>query len=235
MCYEDGWVTPWLKSPRTFWFPAGEKDLISLAIHAVVTCSFFCFVLFARWGGIWGPNPSASSDRRDSNLKSADSPVVQLSLLLFLGSWWLYPFKTLSFMRFSALYCWSQVCVEVSVKTFGFGFLISVRRAFTGVSLIKSCLFAPCVLCLCCWHHCAHFIFFFDVCFYLLFVLLSAQPVCTQPHALLSVTPAFNHKSGLTPRTDGWSAETLPRSLAACGRGGRLFMQPLSLAVLLCC
>lgn len=139
----------------------------------------------------------------DSNLKSADSPEEQLSLLLFLGSWWLHPFKTLSFLHFPA---WSHICVEVSVKTFGFGFLNSVCGAFEGASLIKSCFFALRVLCLCCWHHCAHFIFFFDVCFYLFFVLLSAQSVRAHSHTLFSPThpPLIISRSGRHGRTAGW-------------------------------
>lgn len=80
----------------------------------------------------------------------------------------------------------------------------------------------------------------FHLLFWCMFVFVLCFTFCaacahTAARSSSSLTPAFNHQSETTPRTDGWLGETLPRSLAVCGHGGRLFMQLLSLAVSLRC
>lgn len=78
----------------------------------------------------------------------------------------------------------------------------------------------------------------FHLLFWCMFVFVLCFTVCavcahTQPHALPlpSLPPLIISQCRYHGRTDGWLAETLPRSTAVCGRGGRLFLQLLSLAV----
>lgn len=122
---------------------------------------------------------------------------------------------------FLPFFCWSQVCVEVGVKTFSFWIshfpVVRLRRLrrrpFDQKLFIRSVcarvvfvLLAP----LCTFH--LLLFFFVAVFFFFTFCAVCAH---TRPHALLSVTPAFNHQSGPTPRTDG---RTDGSAVPLCGR-----------------
>lgn len=158
-----------LKKTQTFLFSARHLKKI---IWPYYLCCWDIFISFFVWFEVEFGRPShqslttvAHNDRRFWNRKRGDSPEVQLS-------WWLYLLKPLSFMHFPPLYCWSQGSVEVIMKTFAFGFLMSVcwpSQAFlwseTDSSLSVCCV---CLVGTMCTFHLLFDVYFFICLFYFL-------------------------------------------------------------------
>lgn len=204
------------------------------------------FLLFFRCGGIWRPQASGVANSRlewQWRLKFKRCRFTRRcnSLLFF-------------FLDHDDCVLW-KLCLPCIFLLFIVGHksvsrsawrLLVLDFSFPSAGPLQAFLWSKAVYslrvcCVCVAATTAHisssFLMYVCICF--MFYCLRSLCAHTAARSSSSLSPAFNHQSVPTPRTDGRvvgrDAPTLPRSTAVCGRAGRLFLQLLSLAVPRCC